>query len=127
LLGILIPRSAWHTGTGARYEKFGLRGASALAVAGVAAWVRVAEATIQECRIVLGAVHPVPLHAETASSSAVGHSLSSELSRAVGEIAAGECSPISDVRGSAEYRRELVRVLTVRALERAYREGCGHE
>jgi carbon-monoxide dehydrogenase medium subunit len=94
LLGILIPRSAWHPGTGA---------------------------------VVLGAVHPVPLLAETASSSTVGHSLSPELSRAVGEIAAGECSPISDVRGSAEYRRELVRVLTVRALEHAYRVGCGHE
>jgi carbon-monoxide dehydrogenase medium subunit len=127
LLGILIPRSAWHPGTGARYEKFGLRGASALAVAGVAAWMRVEEETIQECRVVLGAVHPVPLLAETASSSTVGHSLSPELSRAVGEIAAGECSPISDVRGSAEYRRELVRVLTVRALEHAYRVGCGHE
>jgi len=127
LVGIVVPRSAWETGTGARYEKFGLRGASALAVAGVAAWVQVMDGTIQQCRIVLGAVHPVPLLARTASSSTIGHSLSPELSRAVGELAAGECSPISDVRGSAGYRRDLVRVLTARALERAYGEGCGHE
>lgn len=127
LVGILIPRSAWDPGTGARYEKFGLRGASALAVAGVAAWMLVVDRTIQQCRLVLGAVHATPLHALTASGSTVGHSLSPDLSRAVGEIAAGECSPISDVRGSAEYRRELVRVLSMRALEHAYREGCGHE
>jgi carbon-monoxide dehydrogenase medium subunit len=119
LVEILIPPSAWAPGTGARYEKFGLRGASALAVAGAAAWVRLGKGTIAECRVALGAVHPTPLPAADAAASMVGQSPSIERFVKAGEIAANECSPISDLRGSDGYRRDLARVLTARALEAA--------
>jgi len=121
LAEIVIPPATWAPRTGASYHKFGLRSASALAVAGVAAWVRLEGGEVRQCRIVLGAVHPTPLLAMEASAKAVGKAPSADLSRAVGKWAAGECSPIDDLRGSADYRRELVRVLTARALD----DACG--
>jgi carbon-monoxide dehydrogenase medium subunit len=121
LAEIIIPPMAWASGTGASYHKFGLRSSSALAVAGVAAWVRLEKSKVRECRIVLGAVHSTPLLATEASAKAVGKAPSTDLSRAVGKWAAEECSPIDDLRGSADYRRELVRVLTARALD----DACG--
>jgi len=127
LAEIVIPPAAWADRTGAKYHKFGLRSASALAVAGVAAWVRIEKDKIAECRIVLGAVHSTPLLTSEASAKAVGKAPSADLYRAVGKWAAEECSPIDDLRGSAEYRRELVRVLTARALDDACRRaGEGH-
>jgi carbon-monoxide dehydrogenase medium subunit len=121
LIEILIPPAAWEPGSGARYHKFGLRDASALAVAGTAAWLRIENGTVRDCRIVLGAVHPTPLLAGKASASVIGKPLSADLIRTAGEIAAKECTPITDLRGSADYRRELVQVLTSRALEDAGR------
>ena len=121
LVEIVIPADGWAQGTGARYLKFALRDASALAVAGVAAWVRLEDGTIGACRIALGAVHPKPLLAEKAAAAVVGSAASPDLFREAGERASRECSPISDLRGSADYRRELVRVLTQRALEDACR------
>jgi carbon-monoxide dehydrogenase medium subunit len=121
LVEIIIPPAAWGPGTGASYHKFGLRDASALAVAGAAAWVRLKKKKVRECRIVLGAVHPTPLLADKASASVIGKPLSGDLMQAAGEIAAKECTPITDLRGSADYRRELVRVLTARALADAGR------
>jgi len=122
LLEILIPPAAWAPGTGACYEKFGLRGASALAVAGAAAWVRVEGEVVRECRIALGAVHPTPLLAGETSSWVAGRKVSPKLFGEAGERASRECVPISDLRGSAEYRRDLVSVLTGRALEAACRQ-----
>jgi carbon-monoxide dehydrogenase medium subunit len=119
MVEILIPPAAWASGTGARYEKFGLRGASALAVAGAAAWVRLRGETVTECRIALGAVHPTPLLAADASASVVGRPLSKKAISEAADLASRECSPITDLRGSADYRRELVRVLTAAALEEA--------
>lgn len=119
LVEILIPPAAWGAGTGATYLKFGLRGSSALAVAGVAVWLRLEGQTPGDCRIALGAVHEKPLLAKEASAGLVGTKLTEEALREVADTAAMECSPISDLRGSAHYRRELVRVLTFRALEQA--------
>lgn len=125
LVEILVPPAAWAEGTGAVYLKFGLRGASALAVAGVAAWVRLEQETLRDCRIALGAVHERPLLAQRASARLIGAAPSVEALREAAGIAAGECSPISDLRASADYRRELVHVLTRRALEEALRRARG--
>lgn len=125
LVEIRIPPFAWAAGTGASYHKFGLRGASALAVAGVAAWLRVDHDEVRECRIVLGAVHPTPLLASEASASLIGKQPTEETFVRAAELAATECVPIGDLRGSEGYRRELVRVLTRRALQDASRRTGG--
>jgi carbon-monoxide dehydrogenase medium subunit len=103
--------------------KFGLRASGALAVVGVAASVQMEGGVIKDARIVLGAVSPVPLRAKEAENLLKGKQASKELFEEAGVIASGECRPISDIRASAEYRRDMVRVFTRRALLKAVNEG----
>jgi carbon-monoxide dehydrogenase medium subunit len=67
-------------------------------------------------RIVLGAVAPTPIRAKRAEAALEGKTLSEALAETVGDIAAEEAKPISDVRSSADYRRAMVSVMTKRAL-----------
>jgi carbon-monoxide dehydrogenase medium subunit len=109
--------------TGSNYLKFGLRRAGSLAVAGVASSVTVRGDTCQDVRIVLGAVAPTPIRARRAESVLHGKKISPELINEAGKIAAEESKPINDIRGSIEYRRNLVDVLTRRVLKAAIEKG----
>lgn len=73
----------------------------------------------REVRIVLGAVGPTALRAAGAEGELAGRPLSAENIGRAAEAAARQSRPVSDVRASAEYRRQLVGVLTGRALNRA--------
>ncbi len=104
---------------GGAYARFSLREANALAVAGVAAGLVLAEdGTVASARIGLCAVAPTPKLVE-AASMLVGSPLSeAQIGRAA--AAAVEASrPRSSIRGSADFRRVLVDALTRRALESA--------
>jgi len=72
-----------------------------------------------DARIVLGAVAPIPMRAKRAESEIRGKPVEDEVVRRVAEVAARECVPISDVRGSADYRREVVNVLVKRLFGKA--------
>jgi carbon-monoxide dehydrogenase medium subunit len=109
--------------TGSTYIKFALRRSGALAVVGVAVAVAVEGNICQKARIVLGAVAPTPLRVKTAEEVLTGKEITDDLLEEAGRAAAAESKPISDIRGSAEYRRDLVRVLTRRALRKAITEG----
>ncbi len=67
-------------------------------------------------RIVLGAVAPTPIRAKRAEATLEGQILTEALAEKVGQIAAEEAKPISDVRSSADYRRAMVGAMTKRAL-----------
>jgi carbon-monoxide dehydrogenase medium subunit len=114
--------------TGCVYRRHTPRRALDLAMAGVAASITLEPGSevIQGARIALGAVAPVPLRAGDAEKMLEGNELSEELLDEAAELAVRTSSPISDVRGSAEYRKEIIRVLTHRcvrgAVERAVRE-----
>jgi carbon-monoxide dehydrogenase medium subunit len=69
---------------------------------------------IESARIALGAVAPTPVRAPKAETSLAGQPAGDEAFARAAEIAAGECSPISDLRGSAEFRQHLVRVMVER-------------
>jgi carbon-monoxide dehydrogenase medium subunit len=87
-----------------------------IAVVGVGAAVRMEGEIFAGVRIALAAVAPTPLFARKASEFLVGKRLSDgDLERA-GELAKEEASPISDMRGTARYRRHLIGVLTRRAV-----------
>jgi carbon-monoxide dehydrogenase medium subunit len=109
--------------TGSTYIKFGLRKSGALAVVGVAVSVTVQDGTLVDARIVMGAVAPVPMRARIAEDLLRGQKISDALLEQAADSAAAECKPITDLRGSAEYRREMIRVLTRRALRKAIDEG----
>lgn len=76
---------------------------------------------IQRARIALGAVAPTPIRAREAEATLEGNTASESLFARAAETAASEARPISDVRGSAEFRRHLVRVMTERCLQEAAR------
>ena len=117
LTAILIPKQPQTSG--ADFQRFSLRRGSALAVASVAAWVDVQKGKITAARLVMGAVGPVPLFAERAAALVKGQAPDETLFAEAGRLAAEEARPISDLRGSEQYRREIVCVLTRRALAAA--------
>ena len=106
---------------GAAYERFIPRNEMDIAVAGVASAVVLDRSgkRIESARIALASVGPTPVVAAKAAASLVGELATPEAFRAAGEIAAGEASPIDDMRGTIDQRRDLVRVLTRRTLELA--------
>jgi carbon-monoxide dehydrogenase medium subunit len=120
LAEIIIPDQPT---TGSNYIKFGLRRAGALAVAGVASSITVSDGTCQDVRIVLGAVAPTPMRARQAEHVLRGRKISQVLIGEAGRVAAVESKPINDIRGSIEYRRNLVNVLTKRSLKTAIEKG----
>lgn len=79
------------------------------------------EKQCREARIALGAVAPTPIRAPEAEVFLKGRPLSDDVIEEASVIAAGAASPISDMRGSAEYRRELVKVLVRKTLREAWR------
>lgn len=109
--------------TGSTYIKFGLRKSGALAVVGVAVAVTMDDAVVRDARICLGAVYIVPVRAAQAEQLLIGKTWNDDLLEQAGRTAVGCCLPISDIRASAEYRRDLVRIFTHRALKTAITQG----
>jgi carbon-monoxide dehydrogenase medium subunit len=70
-------------------------------------------------RIALTNVSPVPIRALNAEQALIGQALSEDVLEAAGRAAAAECDPSADLRGSVEYKRDLTRVLTKRAIRKA--------
>jgi carbon-monoxide dehydrogenase medium subunit len=93
-----------------------------IAVVGVASLLVFAsqENLCQEARIALGAVAPTPLRVPQAESILADRVLTEEAIEEAAEKAAETASPLSDMRGSAGYRKEIVKVLTRRTLRRAW-------
>lgn len=109
--------------TGKVYLKLGRREQMELATVGAAAHLSLAEdGRVSAVSIVLAAVAPTPLRAVNAEALLRGRQPTPELFQAAAQAASEESRPIGDVRGSAAYRREMVRVLTRRALEQALHE-----
>jgi len=120
LVEILIPTTS--LGKPTAFLKFGLRKGQALALVNVGAsiWVDWDKQTFLAPRIALGAVAPKVIHASSAEAYLEGRAISLDAMIEAGRLAAGDAKPITDFRASAEYRRDLIAVLTKRALEGAY-------
>ena len=71
----------------------------------------------KDIKIVLGAVAPTPIRAKKAEEILRGKKIESALIEKAAQTASSEARPISDVRASAEYRREIIEVLTRRAIK----------
>jgi len=106
--------------TEAVFVKKGRVAAADLATVNVAVRLTMsADGICQDVRIALGAVAPTPVRAKVAESMLQGKKPQDELLEKVAEQASKEIKPISDVRGSAEYRQILSHVLVERALKEA--------
>lgn len=106
------------------YFKESPRRAMDLAVVGVACLLTMNSAREKclDCRIALGAVAPVPLRAKKAESLLRGGEITGKRIEEAGEMASQEANPISDVRGSAEFRREMVKVFVKKGLGEVWRK-----
>lgn len=105
--------------SGSHYIKHKIREVMDLAFIGVASAVIVQNGVIKQARIGLAAVAPTPIRATEAENLLSGKIPTPELLGQAGEAAAAATSPISDLRCSAEHRKEMVDVLTRRTLQHA--------
>lgn len=116
MVEITIPNPPDHSA--GCYMRHTTREEMDIAVAGVGSFIVLSpDNRLQEVRIALGAVAPTPLRARQAEAVLEGKAVTAELIEGAATAAASEAAPISDLRGSAEFRRELVRVLTRRTLK----------
>ena len=100
------------------YLRFIPRNEMDIAVAGVGSYLEIDPGTnyVRRARIALASVAPTPVRARAAEQVLEGRPLTEDQINSAAEAAVQAASPITDVRGSAEYRKELVKVLTRRTL-----------
>ena len=105
------------------YRFKGLRGAMEIDMVNVAAYLELEGdgKTVKAARIAMGAVGPIPYRAKETEKKIAGKTADAELFARAGELASEEAKPIDDVRASAAYRKKLVKILTARALEDAFK------
>lgn len=99
------------------FVKVALRRAQAISVVNLAIVLTMSGKTVERATITLGAVAPTILHAEEAEAWLAGRELSDEVIARAAELAREAARPIDDIRASADYRREMVRVFTLRGLK----------
>lgn len=118
LLKFKVP--APKAGTGAVYKKFAIRGDTDISIVGAGCRLIVQkDGTVEDARISLAAVAPKPIRVPDAEKLLIGKKLTPELIEQAAEAAAKSCTPISDQRATAEYRKQMVRVWTRHAVEEA--------
>jgi carbon-monoxide dehydrogenase medium subunit len=116
LLEIRVPppqRPAWS------HIKFTPRSVEDFATVGVAITLKANHGTCEDVRLGLNSVGPVIIRAKKAEEVLRGKPITDAILREMGEVAATEADPVDDNRGSAEYKREMVRVLVRRAAKEA--------
>ncbi len=104
------------------FIKLALRRAQAISVVNVAVILTGELPQVDSAVFTLGAVAPTIIHATDAEAFLTGKSLSDETILQTAALAAKSAKPIDDIRGTAAYRREMVRILTLRGL-RSLRDG----
>lgn len=98
------------------YIKFTTRSSEDRPCAGVVALVRMGNGVCEEARVVVGAVSPAPVLVLKAQELAQGKKLTSDVIREMAQKAGEAVDPVEDLRGPADYKREVVQVLVRRAL-----------
>ncbi len=99
------------------FIKFGLRQAQAISMVNVAAVLTMRNSSIESAQITLGSVAPTIIHATEAEKFLAGKYLEENILREAAQLASTASKPISDIRGSAAYRRVMTGVITKRALQ----------
>ena len=116
----------WPAGHGYAFVEFARR-LGDFAVAGVAVLLEVdGDHTIRRASIALGGVGEGPIRCAEAEAALIGRTASGDRFDEAARIC-GEIEAMDDVHASSAYRRHLARVLTRRALDRAYRQTCGED
>lgn len=107
--------------TGASFEKFGLRETASISVASTAAMMKFNNKICTDACIVIGAVAPIPIICNRTNEMLIGKKIldfteDSETLEQAGNLASEDSIPIDDIRGTAVFRRNIIKVLTRRAI-----------
>ncbi len=123
-----IDISATSPPSSAVFLKLSPRRAMDLAVVGVGIvlWLSADGSSCTDIRIALGAVAPVPIRAIKAEEILRGQKLDNALIDETARVASEETKPITDIRGSVEYRKEMVQVLTQRGIQQAIAQAANN-
>ncbi len=111
--------------SGARYLRFIPRNEMDIAVAGVGVNVVLDNGDFKSARVALASVAPTPLFVREAGEALAGNPVNDESINAAAQIAKAAAKPITDMRGTVEYRKHLCEVLTRRALHTAVERARG--
>jgi len=119
---IIIPKP--EQGVGLHFEKYGLRESLAVSVASVAVMLKIENNICSNACIVIGAVAPTPKISENAGNVLIGKNISEFIENSTtllqaGKISASDARPLNDIRGSKEYRKNILIILTQRAIIKA--------
>jgi carbon-monoxide dehydrogenase medium subunit len=116
LTDIFLPHAAGRRG--ATYLKLGRRQAMEIAIVGlgVAIHLNGSDRVVSECRIAMGSVAPTVVRARAAEEILRAREINDQLIDEIAAVAADAARPISDLRASAEYRLDMIRVLCRRAI-----------
>jgi carbon-monoxide dehydrogenase medium subunit len=109
------------------YAKYTALSADDWPTVGVAVWYRVDADRIAEARIAVSAATERPVRVAGAEAALAGASPTPEAFATAADAAAGEVEPLADIRGSATYKREMVRVHVRRALAQALAARSAHK
>jgi len=112
----LLTSIAFPAPSRSTFIKLGLRRAQAISVVNAAVALQMDGDRVHRAAITLGAVAPTIIHAEAAQLSLEGKALTPGAIAQAAALAQSAASPIDDLRGSARYRSEMVRVCVLRAL-----------
>jgi CO/xanthine dehydrogenase FAD-binding subunit len=113
--------------SGACYLRFIPRNEMDIAVAGAGVWVTLENGSFRCARVALSSVAPTPLYVPQAGDAIAGRPVNPDSIRAAATAARDAARPISDMRGTAEFRRHLCGVLTARALQTAIDRARGNQ
>jgi len=117
LVAVDVPAPA--AGTGSAYLRLEYRRQMEIAVVGATAVVTVADGIVTDARIAMTALSPTIRRVPEAEAALVGSDGGEGAIEAAGAAVAAAATPISDVRGSADYRRAMAAVITRRAIASA--------
>jgi len=106
-------------GSGSSFKRIGRRKAFTLSVVSAAAYVEMGGGKVADARLAFGSVAETPVRAPDAEAVLRGKTLTDELIEEAAEAVKSSVAPITDVRGTAEYRRDMCGVLLKRALNEA--------
>jgi CO/xanthine dehydrogenase FAD-binding subunit len=127
LVAVELP--APRPGTGSAYVRLQYRRQMEIAIVGVAAVVTVVDGAVTDARIAIAALAPVIHRVPDAEAALIGAEVGTDAGAdavaAAGRLAADASRPISDVRGSADYRRAMAAVITRRAIVAALTRAGG--
>jgi len=102
------------------YRKLGQRKALAISKVSVAFWAKMSDRVFEDVKIALGAVAPRVVYAQKAMEFLRGKPASVDVIKMASEVIKSDCTPITDIRSTEEYRREMTGALLIEGCERIF-------